>query len=168
MIIHRRPLDVLEMIVGRSPHEVRNGFLGQELCPHVERLDSQGIIFVLAGGKGQIAVSRAQVGFQFHGRQKFLLRLGKLLLFEQSFAQSLVECGFVGIRGQQCPIRRVRLIVFLGYGIQISKIALQRNIGGSELNPSLQFGDRVFVLALCRQHSSQLNARGGLVGMRCD
>src|ERR1035438_10314956 len=63
--IHCRPLVVPKVIVGRSLQEVGDWLVRQEFRPGVERLDGQGIVLVLTGGEGQVAISRPQGRFKF-------------------------------------------------------------------------------------------------------
>src|SRR5579864_7446786 len=86
VIICRRFFEVLEMIVGRGPQEVCKWNLRQKFLTSVERLDGQRIVLVLASGKGQVAVSSAQVRLDLHRYKKFLLRIGEFLLFQQRLA----------------------------------------------------------------------------------
>src|SRR5271157_2570849 len=90
VIIRRSLLHILEMIVGRSPEEIRDGSLGQEFGSRVERLDRQDVVMVLAGGEGKVAVCLAKIGLEFHRGQEFWLRFGEFLLSHEALAQAVV------------------------------------------------------------------------------
>src|SRR5271156_3985615 len=49
-------LEVVQMIVSRSPHEVCDSDLRQQLGAGVERADHELVILVLAGGEGEAAI----------------------------------------------------------------------------------------------------------------
>src|ERR1019366_4732038 len=134
--------------------------------PHIERLQGQRIIFVRTGGKSQVAISLTEIGFKLYCRLEFLLRLCELLLFDQRLAQTLMKRRIVGTAREKPAISRLALIIFLGNHVEISEIALQRNICRSQLLARLQFGNRLVVLTVRRQHAPQLDTRVSLLGMR--
>src|ERR1035441_9228952 len=164
-ILHR-PLHISQMVIGRSPQEICDRLLRHVFHPHIERLQGQRIIFVRTGGKSQVAISLTEIGFKLYCRLEFLLRLCELLLFDQRLAQTLMKRRIVGTAREKPAISRLALIIFLGNHVEISEIALQRNICRSQLLARLQFGNRLVVLTVRRQHAPQLDTRVSLLGMR--
>src|SRR5712672_23351 len=104
MIICRSLFVFAKVVVGRGTQKIRNRYFRKKLSPRVQCFDGERVVPILIGGKSEVAIRFAEVRFELHRGEEFVLGLGKLLLSQQSLAQAAMKFGIVRRRGNQCTM----------------------------------------------------------------
>src|SRR6202035_483072 len=91
-----------KVVVGRGTQKIRDRYLRKKFSPRVQCFDGERVVLILIGRKGEVAISFAEVRFEFHRGEEFVLRLGKLLLPQQSLAQAAMKFGIA----RRCGYKR--------------------------------------------------------------
>src|SRR3981081_3874040 len=101
-------------VVGRGAQQICNRYFRKKSSPRVQGSDGERVVFILIGSKGEVAIRFAEVRFEFHRREEFILSLGNLLLPHQSLAEAAMKFGIVRRCGNQGTMGGLSQIVFSG------------------------------------------------------
>src|SRR5260370_11477194 len=164
MIIRGSLFVFAKVVVGRGTQKICDRYFRKKFSPRVQCSDGERVVPVLIGSKGEVAIRFAEVRFEFHRGEEFVLGLGKLLLPHQSLTEAAMKLGIVRRRGNQGTVGGLSPVVFSGGRIQIGQLSLCPDILWRKLCPRFEFRDRFFVLAFRRQHASALRVSSAVVG----
>src|SRR6202050_378161 len=94
-IVGSRFLEVPQVIIGRSPHEICHRSLRQQFGSNIQRVNQDWIIFIVVGCECEIVICSSEVGLQRHRRDELPLSLWRLLLPQQSLAKPIMQLRLI-------------------------------------------------------------------------
>jgi len=95
MVILRCGLVLAQVVVSRSPQEIANWDFREKLCPGVENLDDQLVVFCLIGSACQVTLRGPQVGLKLDRGKQLFFCLRELFLLEKNPAQAVMQFAIV-------------------------------------------------------------------------